>query len=534
MRFLSNIAPVVLVILDGWGYRQETDGNAIANAKTPVMTALQGAYPHTFIETSGKAVGLPAGQMGNSEVGHLTIGAGRMVPQELVRISEAIDSGTIAQNPVLHNIFTELKETGKALHLMGLCSDGGVHASVDHLFGLLKLAKSYGITEAYIHAFTDGRDTSPDSGIEHLALIEERIAQIGLGTIATVSGRYYAMDRDKRWERTEEAYRVLTEDHAEGEVRSSVEVLRRFYSEGLTDEFIPPSRVGPGVVKPGDGVIFFNFRPDRSRQLTHAFVQPDFVGFERTRIEPLHFVTLTQYEAGLPVHVAFKPISFDNILGQVISDNGLKQYRCAETEKYAHVTYFFNGGQEKPYPGEDRDMIPSPRVATYDQQPEMSAKVVTEHVVKAVQSGQYGLIVVNYANSDMVGHTGNYEATIKAIETVDACVGKVLEATVKQGGALLITADHGNSELMWDAEKRPWTAHTTNKVPFILVEGEGRKIPGSGADAKLRDDGRLADIAPTILHILGVPQPAEMDGHSLLVGADYEVRQNRTPVRVGL
>ncbi len=533
MRFSSNIAPVVLIILDGWGYRQELDGNAIANAKTPVMTALQEAYPHTLIETSGKAVGLPVGQMGNSEVGHLTIGAGRMVPQELVRISEAFEYGTIAQNPVLRDILTKLKDTGKALHLMGLCSDGGVHASIDHLFGLLRLAKSHGITEAYIHAFTDGRDTAPDSGVEHLAHIEERIAQIGLGIISTVGGRYYAMDRDKHWERIEEAYRILTEDHSEGKVRSATEVLRRFYSEGLTDEFIPPSRVGPGAIQAGDGVIFFNFRPDRSRQLTQALVKPDFAGFERTLIKPLHFVTLTQYEAGLPVKVVFEPISFDNILGQVISDQGIKQYRCAETEKYAHVTYFFNGGQEKPYPGEDREMIPSPRVATYDQQPEMSAKTVTEHVVKAVQSGQYGLIVVNYANSDMVGHTGNYEATIQAIETVDACVGKVLEATVKQGGSLLITADHGNSELMWDAEKRPWTAHTTNKVPLVLVEGEGRKIPGSGADAKLRDNGRLADIAPTILHILGIPQPVEMDGQTLLV-ADYDVRQNRTPVRVGL
>jgi 2,3-bisphosphoglycerate-independent phosphoglycerate mutase len=533
MRFLSNIAPVVLVILDGWGYRQETDGNAIANARTPVMSALQTAYPHTLIETSGKAVGLPIGQMGNSEVGHLTIGAGRLVPQELVRISDAFESGTIAQNPVLRDIFTKLKEMGKPLHLMGLCSDGGVHASVDHLFGLLNLAKSYGLSEVYIHAFTDGRDTSPDSGIEHLALIEDEIAKIGLGSIATVSGRYYAMDRDKRWERIEEAYRVLTEDHSKGIVRSSVEVLRSFYSEGLTDEFIPPTRVGPGVVQSGDGVIFFNFRPDRARELTQAFVKPDFSGFERTLIESLHFVTLTQYEAGLPVQVAFVPISFNNILGQVISDHGLKQFRCAETEKYAHVTYFFNGGQEKPYPGEDRDMIPSPRVATYDQQPEMSAKTVTEHVVQAIRSGQYGLIVVNYANPDMVGHTGKYEAAIKAIETIDACVGEVLDATVKQGGALLVTADHGNSELMWDAEKRPWTAHTTNKVPFILVESEGRKIPGTGAEAKLRDDGRLADIAPTILHILDIPQPAEMDGQSLLV-ADYDVRQNRTPVRVGL
>ncbi len=527
----SPVAPVVLIVLDGWGYREDSYGNAIAQAQTPVMDSLWQAYPHTLIYTSGKAVGLPKGQMGNSEVGHLNLGAGRIVPQELVRISDAIEDGSLFENPALVHLCQVLKERQGKLHLVGLCSAGGVHAHIEHLYGLVELAKRQDLQEVCIHAITDGRDTPPRDAAGVLAEMDQRLAQLGCGKIVTVSGRYYAMDRDRRWDRTEAAYRIMTENSAIAPLSAS-EVATKSYAQNLGDEFIYPTRIAAGAVEPGDGVIFFNFRPDRARQLTQAFIDPDFSGFERTLITPLDFVTFTQYDASFKCGVAFPPQNLNHILGEVIAEHGLKQLRAAETEKYAHVTYFFNGGLEDPFAGEDRILIPSPMVATYDQAPEMSAVAVTTAVKAAIEKQEYALVVVNFANPDMVGHTGQMAATITAIETVDRCLGVLVEATTKVGGTLLITADHGNAEYMIDADGNPWTAHTTNPVPFILVEGEKRKIPGHATDVCLRQDGCLADIAPTILEILGLPQPPEMTGRSLIAGAPYETRLNRTPVSV--
>ena len=527
----APVAPVVLVILDGWGYREQIDGNAIAAAKTPVMNSLWTAYPHTFIRTSGKAVGLPEGQMGNSEVGHLNIGAGRVVPQELVRISDAVEDGSILNNPALVQVCQSIRNRNSKLHLVGLCSEGGVHSHLNHLLGLLNLAKAEQISEVCIHAITDGRDTAPTEGIEAIGQIQDYINSNGVGRIVTLSGRYYAMDRDRRWDRIKRAYDVMTQDGA-GDGRSAIEVLLASYTEGVTDEFVIPTRIAPGAIEPGDGVIFFNFRPDRSRQLTQALVVPNFNGFERQQILPLSFVTFTQYELDLPVAVAFAPQNLNKILGQVISENGLKQFRTAETEKYAHVTYFFNGGLEEPFEGEDRELVMSPMVATYDQAPAMSAEAVTDIVTAAIEKRIYSLVVINYANPDMVGHTGQIPATIQAVETVDRCLGRLLERVIKVGGTAIITADHGNAEYMRDEQGNPWTAHTTNPVPLILVEGEVAKIPGHGTDVALRSDGCLADIAPTILDILQLPQPIEMTGRSLVKPAEYEINVTRPGMRV--
>ncbi len=524
---------MVLIILDGWGYRADKDGNAVTTAKTPVMDSLWEAYPHTLIRTSGKDVGLPDGQMGNSEVGHLNIGAGRIVPQELVRISDAIEDGSIQENEAMLEVCQAVRYRNSKLHLVGLCSDGGVHSHIDHLLGLLDMAKAQDVENVCIHVITDGRDTKPTDGYRSVQAIQDHIERQGIGRIVTLSGRYYAMDRDRRWDRVEKAYRVMTTD-GDGDGRSAVEVMQAAYSAEITDEFMEPVRLAPGAVEAGDGVIFFNFRPDRARQLTQAFVDPDFDGFERSLITPLSFVTMTQYDPSLPVQVAFLPQNLNNILGQVLADHGLKQFRTAETEKYAHVTYFFNGGLEEPFEGEDRELIPSPQVATYDKAPSMSASQVTDAAIAAVQKGIYSLIVINYANPDMVGHTGNMDATVQALETVDTELGRLLEAISQAGGTVLITADHGNAELMWDENHKPWTAHTTNPVPFIVVEGEGLKIPGHGANVELRSDGRLSDIAPTILDILNLPQPEEMTGRSMFLESSMDVRPNRTPVRVSL
>ncbi|MBW4542883.1 MAG: 2,3-bisphosphoglycerate-independent phosphoglycerate mutase [Symplocastrum torsivum CPER-KK1] len=529
----APVSPVVLVILDGWGYREATEGNALAAAETPVMDSLWAAYPSTLIRTSGKDVGLPEGQMGNSEVGHLNIGAGRVVPQELVRISDAVEDGTIRENTALVQVCQEVKGRASKLHLVGLCSEGGVHSHLDHLLGLLDFAKSQGLSDVCIHAITDGRDTRPTDGVEAIQKIQDHIDQIGVGRITTLSGRYYAMDRDKRWDRVKQAYDVMTQDGS-GDGRAVIEVLKASYESDITDEFVQPTRIAPGAVEPGDGVIFFNFRPDRARQLTQALVDPAFKGFDRVQIQPLTFATFTQYEPSFPVLVAFEPQNLDNILGEVIARNGLLQFRTAETEKYAHVTYFFNGGLELPFDGEDRELVQSPMVATYDRAPAMSAVAVTDVVIAAIEKRIYSLIVINYANTDMVGHTGNMEACVQAVETVDRCMGRLIESINKAGGTALITADHGNAEYMFDEEGRPWTAHTTNPVPFILVEGEGLKIPGHGTDVVLRSDGCLADLAPTILEILRLSQPIEMTGRSLLQPTEFEVRANRTPVRVSL
>jgi 2,3-bisphosphoglycerate-independent phosphoglycerate mutase len=527
------VAPVVLTILDGWGYRHDDAHNAIRAADTPVMDALWHAYPHTLIEASGAAVGLPDDQMGNSEVGHLTIGSGRIIRQELVRIGQSVRDGSIAGNPALNALADRLLANGGSLHLIGLCSDGGVHSHVDHLGGLLQWAAARGLSDVCVHVITDGRDTPPTSAPTYVARVEELIQQAGVGRIATLCGRYWAMDRDNRWERTEKAYRLLSEP---GTITTSSAgaAITEAYASGVEDEFIEPVRLAPGSMKAGDGLVCFNFRPDRVRQLIRALVLPEFDPFPRQRIEDLAVVTFTQYEKGLPVAVAFPPESLDGLLGQVISEAGMRQFRTAETEKYPHVTYFMNGGIEQAFPGEDRHLVPSPRVATYDQSPAMSAQQLTDSCIAAINKGIYSLVVINYANPDMVGHTGQMEATTEAITTVDTCVGRLLEATNKMGGSMLITADHGNAELMQGADGRPWTAHTTNPVPVILVEGEKRKLPGLGNDITLRDHGGLADIAPTVLEILGLAKPEKMSGESLIQAVGVGQAPTRVPQTLGV
>ncbi|MBR8831773.1 MAG: 2,3-bisphosphoglycerate-independent phosphoglycerate mutase [Chroococcopsis gigantea SAG 12.99] len=529
----ASVSPVVLIILDGWGYRPDSRANAIANARTPVMNSLWEVYPRTLVRTSAKDVGLPEGQMGNSEVGHLNIGAGRVVPQELVRVSDAIEDGSILTNPAIVKVCQEVKTKGSKLHLIGLCSDGGVHSHIDHLLGLINMARLQGITDVCIHVITDGRDTNPTEGINVVRKILEFTDETGVGRVVTISGRYYAMDRDRRWDRVKKAYDVMTSND-NIDTRPPVEIIQSSYDENITDEFILPVRVAQGAIQAGDGVIFYNFRPDRARQLCYALTTTDFSGFDRDLISPLSFVTFTQYDAKLKVGVAFEPQNLNNILGEVIASKGMKQFRTAETEKYPHVTYFFNGGLEKPFEGEDRELIQSPMVATYDQAPAMSAETVTDVACRAIEKGIYSFVVINYANPDMVGHTGNLEAAIEAVEAVDGCLGRLLFSINKMGGTALITADHGNAEYMSDEEGNPWTAHTTNPVPFILVEGEGRKIPGHGNNVQLREDGRLADIAPTILEILQIPKPEEMSGKSLIQPADVEIKTSRTPIRVSL
>ncbi|NEQ50482.1 MAG: 2,3-bisphosphoglycerate-independent phosphoglycerate mutase [Leptolyngbya sp. SIO3F4] len=529
----ESVSPMVLVILDGWGHRDEDNGNAINNARTPVMDSLWAAYPHTLIQTSGKDVGLPDGQMGNSEVGHLNIGAGRIVPQELVRISDAVENDSIQENQALLNICQQVRYNDSTLHLIGLCSEGGVHSHLNHLLGLLDMAKAQDIQNVCIHAITDGRDTQPKAAKTAIKKLQDYIDQIGTGRIVTLSGRYYAMDRDQRWDRIEKVYNVMTTSDI-GNSQSALDAIEAAYAADVTDEFIEPVRLATGTVESNDGVIFFNFRPDRARQLTQAFIDPEFSGFDKQLITPLNFVTMTQYDGSLAVQVAFEPQNLSNILGEVIANHGLKQFRTAETEKYAHVTYFFNGGREDPFDGEERELVSSPQVATYDKAPAMSAKAVTDTAITAIGKGEYSLVVINYANPDMVGHTGNMGATIQALESVDVQLGRLLDAVGQAGGTTIIIADHGNAEYMWDDEGRPWTAHTTNPVPFILIEGERLKIPGRGCEVDLRENGCLADVAPTILEILKLPQPQEMTGKSMIKAALVDVKRNRTPVKVSL
>jgi len=532
---LAPVSPVVLVILDGWGYRENTQANAIALANTPIMDTFWQMYPKTLINTSGNDVGLPEGQMGNSEVGHLNLGAGRVVPQELVRISNAVKHQSIFHNPALVKICQEVRSRQKKLHFVGLCSDGGVHSHLDHLFGLLDLAQYHGLEDVCLHVITDGRDTNTNEGINVITAIEEQIKKKQIGRIATLCGRYYAMDRDRRWDRVKMAYDMMTKKGAK-DGRTALDVIQDFYNQEqpITDEFILPTKITEDVVESGDGIIFFNFRPDRARELTSAFVSPDFNGFEREKIDPLSFVTFTQYDATLPVDVAFEAQNLTNILGEIIAKQGLKQLRTAETEKYPHVTYFFNGGLEEPFEGEDRILIQSPMVSTYDKAPAMSAVEVTDKACAAIEKGVYSLVVINYANPDMVGHTGIMKAAVQAIETVDSCLGRLSETVLKMGGTMLITADHGNAEYMSDEDGNPWTAHTTNPVPFILIEGEGLKIPGYGTNVELIQGGCLADIAPTILEILNIPQPLEMTGRSLIKPYPVKINANRTPVKVSL
>ena len=503
-------APVMLIIMDGWGNGDMTaPDNAIAQGRTPVMTDLMARYPVTALACSGEAVGLPEGQMGNSEVGHTNIGAGRVVYQELTRITRAIRDGSFFSNAAFAEGIAAAKEKGGALHLFGLLSPGGVHSHSDHLYALLDLAKRAGMEKVWVHAFLDGRDVPPSSAGDYVAALEHRIEEIGVGRIATVSGRFFAMDRDKRWERVAKAYEAIA--HGEGLLAESASAaVAESYASGVTDEFVIPAVVaGYTGMRPEDCVIFYNFRPDRARELTHAFTDEAFSGFTRDEgLRPV-FVTMTQYEVGLNVRVAYPPQKLTKTLGEIIEAHGLTQLRIAETEKYAHVTFFFNGGLEKPYDHEDRILVPSPKVATYDLQPEMSAVEVTDKVVAAIESGKYDFIILNYANGDMVGHTGVMAAAVKAVETVDTCVGRCVAAVKKAGGAVAITADHGNAEQMRDRiTGQPFTQHTTNPVPFVVV---------SERVTALRE-GRLSDIAPTLLELAGIAPPSEMTGRSLLAG----------------
>jgi len=502
--------PLLLMILDGWGINPSPDHNAVALAKTPNLSRYLAEYPHAEIRCSGMAVGLPEGQMGNSEVGHLNIGAGRVVYQELTRITKSILDGDFFTNPTLLDCIAKVKVSGGRLHLSGLLSDGGVHSHNTHLYALLELAKREGLTEVFVHCLLDGRDTPPQSGVEYLAQLEAEMVRIGVGTIATVMGRYYAMDRDNRWDRVEQAYNAIVCGQGE-QFSSANEAIARSYAAGVHDEFMLPVVVTENAaVNDGDGFIFFNFRSDRAREITRAIALDGFNGFERRCWPKLAgYVCMTEYDATFGLPIAFGSTGLINILGGVLADAGLKQLRIAETEKYAHVTFFFNGGSEVPFPGEDRSLIPSPKeVATYDQKPEMSAYLVTEELLKRLDQDLYDVIILNFANCDMVGHTGIEAAAIKAVETVDNCAGRIVAKVREKGGAALITADHGNAEQMADENGEPFTAHTTNPVWLVLVDDSRKGV-------KLREGGRLADIAPTMLKMLRITQPKEMTGESL-------------------
>jgi len=509
-------SPVVLAILDGWGYREDISDNAIKSASTPVMDSLWHAYPNTLISASGSDVGLPDGQMGNSEVGHLTIGSGRIIQQELVRISNIVRKNKLGLVNELKEIADSLKKNNSTLHITGLCSDGGVHSHIDHLLGLIKWASENSIKKVAIHIITDGRDTAAKSATKYLNQIESCIKKYNTGEIASICGRYWIMDRNLLWDRTEKAYVNLTDKDIKITNISPQDYIQKSYDQNITDEFIEPIRLSDNYLKDGDSMICFNFRPDRARQIIKSLSDKEFSEFERKVFPDLELVTFTQYDPNFPVKVAFPPESLNNFIGQIVSENGLKQYRTAETEKYPHVTYFFNGGVEIPLPGEERHLVPSPRVATYDMEPEMSAEELTISCAKAIKSGNYAFVVINFANPDMVGHTGNMDATIKAIETVDKCIGQIVNATGEMGGSILITADHGNAEVMKGPAGEPWTAHTVNKVPLIFIEGEKRKIPNMGNEIYLRDNAGLADIAPTLLQLLNLPIPKEMTGKSLI------------------
>ena len=502
--------PIALIIMDGFGIdKPDPKKNAIAAAKTPVLDELFAKCPWSQLEASGENVGLPDGQMGNSEVGHTNIGAGRIVFQDLPRITRAIRDGSFFENKEYIAAMDSAKENGGALHLMGLMSDGGVHSHNTHTWAFLEMAKRRGLDKVYIHCFMDGRDVPPTSGKGYIEECVEKCAQIGVGSIATIAGRFYAMDRDNRWDRVEKAYNAIVCGEG-GYDPDPVHVMQASYDSDVTDEFVVPTVCDKeGMVKPGDSIIFTNFRPDRAREITRTFVDPDFSGFERKKgFFPVKYVCTTQYDATMPnVTVAFPPEELTNTFGEIVSKKGMTQLRIAETEKYAHVTFFFNGGTEQVYEGEDRALIPSPKeFPTYDLIPEMSAFKVADEAVARIESGKYDVMILNFANCDMVGHTGVFPAAVKAVETVDQCVGKVVEAVDKMGGVSLITADHGNSDKMVDEDGSPFTAHTTNPVPFLI----------KGRDVKLKN-GRLADIAPTMLDIMGIEKPAEMTGESLIV-----------------
>lgn len=505
--------PVMLMILDGFGIAEKSEGNAVALAKKPNFDRLVKEYPHTQLQASGMAVGLPEGQMGNSEVGHLNIGSGRIVYQELTRITKAIEDGDFFENEALMKAMKNAKENNTSLHLMGLLSDGGVHSHIGHLKGLLEFAKKEGLQKVYVHAFMDGRDVPPSSGKDFIIKAEEMMKEVGVGQIATVSGRYYAMDRDNRWERVQLAYNAIV--LGEGEKASSaVEAIENSYHDEKTDEFVIPCVIEEdghptATIKNGDSVVFFNFRPDRARELTRAINDKEFAGFKRETLN-LTFVTMTQYDKTLEgVNIAFKPQTLVNTLGEYVSSKGLKQLRIAETEKYAHVTFFFNGGVEKENPGEERKVIPSPKVATYDLKPEMSAYEVTDELLNRLDQDKYDMIILNFANPDMVGHTGVVKAAVKAIEAVDECLGKIVDKVLEKDGTVFITADHGNAETEIDfSTGNPFTAHTTNPVPFVWVS--------NNINGRTLKSGKLADIAPTMLNVMNLEVPKEMTGECLI------------------
>lgn len=506
--------PMTLIILDGWGCREEKEYNAIAAAKKPIWDKLVAQHTYGEISGSGKCVGLPDNQMGNSEVGHLNMGAGRIVHQDLTRIDDAIADGSFFQNAVLVKAMQQAKQQNKAVHIMGLLSPGGVHSHEKHLFALITLAAQQSIATLYLHPFLDGRDTPPQSAAASLQKLNESCLSNGCGKIASLVGRYYAMDRDNRWDRVEKAYDLLVDGSAAFTAQTAEQALEMAYARGETDEFVQATAIhsaneAPITISDGDIVIFANFRADRARELTKAFIEPDFTGFTRKRTPALgSYICMSEYDVRFNTPLVFATESLNNILGEVISRDGLKQLRIAETEKYAHVTFFFNGGVEKPFPNEDRILIPSPKVATYDLQPEMNAPLLTDKLVDAIKSEQYDLIICNFANPDMVGHTGNLNATITAIETIDKCLGRIENALEEVGGELIITADHGNAEMMFDqTTQQPHTAHTSCLVPFIYV---GRKAE------IVNKKGKLSDIAPTLLYLMQLPQPTDMTGKSLL------------------
>ncbi len=520
------VRPVALIVMDGYGCNPRVEGNAIEAAKRPVLRSLWDQCPHTELKASGLAVGLPEGQMGNSEVGHLNLGAGKVVYQDFTKISEAVKDGSFLANEALNNAMSHVLERGSALHIMGLIGPGGVHAYPTHLYAVMECARRRGVARVFIHVFTDGRDTKPTDGLPALRELEATARSLGVGTIATVSGRYYAMDRDRRWDRTALAYNAMV--HGQGaKGRSAEEIISASYQSGITDEFIVPAVVVGAdgeplaTVSSGDAVVFFNFRTDRPRQMVRAFVQPDFHDFDRgPRLEDLLFVAMTEYEKNLPIEVAFRTEDVTMPLGAILEQHGLAQLHAAETEKYAHVTFFFNGGRELPFTGEDRILVPSPReVGTYDKKPEMSGPAVAEQTAAAIETGRYDFILVNFANADMVGHTGVMDATIEAVETVDRGVDRIVRAVRAAGGVTLITADHGNAEQLIDyVTGGPYTAHTTDfPVPFILVPGAHSEL----ADAHLRPDGVLADVTPTILQLLGIDQPPDIEGRSLIVEENF-------------
>ncbi|WML54683.1 2,3-bisphosphoglycerate-independent phosphoglycerate mutase [Neobacillus sp. PS3-12] len=506
-------SPVALIILDGFGCRSEVKGNAVAQSKKPNFDRLWKEFPHAHMFASGEAVGLPDGQMGNSEVGHTNIGAGRVVYQNLTRVSIAIREGEFAKNETFLGAVDHVKKHDTALHLFGLLSDGGVHSHIDHMFALLRLAKDHDLKKVYVHAFLDGRDVGPKTAETYIQETLEKMKEYGVGEFATISGRYYSMDRDKRWERVEKSYRAMV--YGEGPSYSNpIDVVKDSYEHGIFDEFVLPSVVTKedgqpvATIQDNDAVIFYNFRPDRAIQISNTFTNEDFRSFDRGPKHPkdLHFVCLTHFSETVQGYVAFKPTNLDNTFGEILSQNGLKQLRIAETEKYPHVTFFFNGGREEKFPGEERILINSPKVATYDLQPEMSAYEVTDALLKEIHDDKFDAIILNFANPDMVGHSGMLEPTIKAIETVDECLGKVIDAILEKDGVAIITADHGNADEVITIEGNPMTAHTTNPVPVILTKH----------GVELRDGGVLADLAPTLLQLLGLEQPKEMTGKTII------------------